>query len=491
MFDALKKKLGGWFTKKEEEEPPKKKAKEEKSKKETKKPAKAEKVKETKKSEKKEKPQIKEKKPEKKEAKISKEVSKKALKQEKEETKEEIIELEQEIEEATEERIEEEVIETAKEEDMQEEKKEFVKEIKEKEGGWLNKWWKKKEEIKERQIVVPEEGSKEREDEKVDIEIKEEVSIEDDVESKEETPEEELKEELEEDSGFFGRLKKKLLANDLKKEEFEEIFSELEIILLENNVALEVVDKIKENLGKSLIGATVKKNDVEEKIRESLKEAILSVLIEGEDIIDKIKGSKEMPYVILFFGINGTGKTTSIAKVAYKLKKEGIGCVLAAGDTFRAASIEQLEKHAEKIGVPIVKSEYNSDPASVGFEAISYAKKHKIKVVLIDTAGRMYTKSNLMKEMEKIVKVTKPNLKVFVGESITGNDATEQAKMFAETAGIDGMILTKADVDEKSGTILSVSYVTGKPIFYLGVGQDYEDLQVFKKSDVLKGLGMD
>ena len=281
------------------------------------------------------------------------------------------------------------------------------------------------------------------------------------------------------------------MANDLKKEEFEEIFGELEIILLENNVALDVVDKIKENLGKSLIGANVKRNDVEDKIKESLKEAILSVLIDGEDIIEKIKESKEMPYVILFFGINGTGKTTSVAKVAYKLKEEGISCVLAAGDTFRAASIEQLEKHAEKVGVPIIKSEYNSDPASVGFEAISYAKKHKIKAVLIDTAGRMYTKSNLMKEMEKIVKVTKPNLKIFVGESITGNDATEQAKMFAETAGIDGIILTKADVDEKSGTILSVSYVTGKPIFYLGVGQEYEDLQVFKKSDVLKGLGMD
>src|SRR3989338_4464088 len=275
-----------------------------------------------------------------------------------------------------------------------------------------------------------------------------------------------------------------------KKEEVDEIFEELEFILLENNVALEVVDKIKMELGKDLVGISVKKGEVEKIIKDSLKKAIESVLIEGKDLIKEIEKSLDMPYVILFFGINGSGKTTSVAKLAWKLKEENVNCVLAAGDTFRAASIEQLEIHANKIGVPIVKGEYGKDPASIAFDAISYAKKHKIKVVLIDTAGRMYTKTNLMNEMEKIVKITKPNLKVFVGESITGNDATEQAKMFQETAGIDGIILTKADVDEKSGAILSVSYVTGKSILYLGTGQEYGDLQIFKKEAVLKGLGM-
>src|SRR3989344_5789894 len=293
---------------------------------------------------------------------------------------------------------------------------------------------------------------------------------------------EEVKERVvEKEGGFFARLKKKLSTSVLKQEEFDEIFEELEFILLENNVALEVVDKIKEELGKDLVGISVKKGEVEKIIKDSLKKAIESVLIEGKDLIKEIEKSLDMPYVILFFGINGSGKTTSVAKLAWKLKEENVNCVLAAGDTFRAASIEQLEIHANKIGVPIVKGEYGKDPASVAFDAISYAKKHKIKVVLIDTAGRMYTKQNLMKEMEKIVRVSKPNKKIFVGESITGNDATEQARMFNETAGIDGIILTKADVDERAGAILSVSYATGKPILFLGTGQEYKDLEKFEK----------
>jgi len=303
---------------------------------------------------------------------------------------------------------------------------------------------------------------------------------------------EEVKERVvEKEGGFFARLKKKLSTSVLKQEEFDEIFEELEFILLENNVALEVVDKIKMELGKDLVGISVKKGEVEKIIKDSLKKAIESVLIEGKDLIKEIEKSLDMPYVILFFGINGSGKTTSVAKLAWKLKEENVNCVLAAGDTFRAASIEQLEIHANKIGVPIVKGEYGKDPASIAFDAISYAKKHKIKVVLIDTAGRMYTKQNLMKEMEKIVRVSKPNKKIFVGESITGNDATEQARMFNETAGIDGIILTKADVDERAGAILSVSYATGKPILFLGTGQEYKDLEKFEKWKVLDGLGMD
>ena len=193
---------------------------------------------------------------------------------------------------------------------------------------------------------------------------------------------------------------------------------------------------------------------------------------------------------MLFFGINGTGKTTSIAKLANMLKNQKISCVLAAADTFRAASIEQLKTHAEKIQVPIIAHDYGSDPASVTFDAIAYAKKNHIQVVLIDTAGRMYTKANLLREMEKIIKVSKPDLKIFVGESITGNDAIEQAKTFNETAGIDGIILSKADIDEKAGTILSVSYVTNKPIYFLGTGQSYNDLMPFTKKEIIKNLGL-
>jgi len=276
----------------------------------------------------------------------------------------------------------------------------------------------------------------------------------------------------------------------ITKEQFEEVFQELEIILLENNVAVEVVEKIKKDLENSIVGMEIKRDKLYYQIIESLKISILDVLIEPPDLIQKIK-EKQEPYVILFFGINGSGKTTSIAKLAYLLKKNNISSVMAAADTFRAASIEQIKAHGSALGIEVIAHNYGSDPASVAFDAIQYAKKNHIKAVLIDTAGRMYTKQNLMKEMEKIVRVSKPDLKIFVGESITGNDATEQAKTFNETAGIDGIILTKADVDDKAGTILSVSYVTKKPIFFLGTGQSYSDLTPFNKKDVLKHLGLE
>ncbi len=296
-------------------------------------------------------------------------------------------------------------------------------------------------------------------------------------------------EKIEEKQGFFSKLKNKLLSSTLTQESFNEIYTDFEIDLLENNVALEVSDKIKESLSKDLVGKSFKKSDIENKILESLKNSISSILVEPPDLIKQIKKA-EKPFKILFFGINGSGKTTSIAKLASLLKSKGFSCVLAAADTFRAASIEQLEKHAVKLNVPIIKHDYGADPAAVAFDAINHAKKNHIDIILIDTAGRMYTKSNLIKEMEKIVRITQPNLKIFVGESITGNDAVEQAKTFNEAIGIDGIILTKADVDDKAGAILSVSYVTNKPIYFLGTGQGPGDLQTFKKSDVLKHLGL-
>ncbi len=290
--------------------------------------------------------------------------------------------------------------------------------------------------------------------------------------------------------GFFSRFSKKISSTKITKENVEEIFTELEIILLENNVALEVVDKIKENLMEKLVGTDTKKGDLEKTILKALNESIEGVLHEPDDLLKLIHAKKE-PFVIVFFGINGAGKTTSLAKLAYYLKKNKISSVIAAGDTFRAASIEQLEKHGQKLDIKVIKHEYGSDPTSVAFDAKKYAEKNNIDVVLIDTAGRMYTKENLIKEMEKIIRVIKPDLKFFVGESITGNDATEQARTFNEAIGIDGIILTKADVDDKGGTALSVSHVTGKPIFFLGQGQTYDDLKPFKKSDILKHLGLE
>ncbi|MEK6890132.1 MAG: signal recognition particle-docking protein FtsY [Nanoarchaeota archaeon] len=302
----------------------------------------------------------------------------------------------------------------------------------------------------------------------------------------------EKSQETEKESGnFFTKLLKKISTSKLSQTDFDEAFEDLEITLLENNVALEAVDAIRASLSQSLVDQQIKKTEAPARILAALKEAILSLLQEPPSIIKQIKEKKDGPFVILFFGINGTGKTTSIAKLAHYLKEEKISCVLAAADTFRAASIEQLQTHANKLKVPIVSSQYDSDPSSVAFDAISYAKSHKIQCVLIDTAGRMYTKSNLLKEMEKIIRVSKPDLKIFVGESITGNDAIEQARTFNETAGIDGIILSKADIDKKAGTILSVSHITKKPIYFLGTGQDYKDLTPFTKKTILKNLGLE
>ena len=192
----------------------------------------------------------------------------------------------------------------------------------------------------------------------------------------------------------------------------------------------------------------------------------------------------------MFFGINGTGKTTSIAKFANLCLKNKLTVVLAAAYTFRAASIEQIQIHADKLKIKLIKHDYGSDPSSVAFDAIKYAQINNIDVVLIDTAGRMHTKSNLLSEMEKICRVTKPNLKIFVAEAVSGNDATEQAKAFNEAIGINGSILSKVDVDEKGGTILSVGYITKKPILYLGVGQGLDDLKLFNKEEFLKNLGL-
>jgi len=353
--------------------------------------------------------------------------------------------------------------------------------LKEKLKSWFKKTEEKAEKVEENIKV---EGKEEKE-EKVKAEKIEKKEIKE--REKEETKEEETKEEKEE-KGFFAKIKDKFKFK-ITEDYFEDIFSDLELILLENNIALEVVEKIKSDLKKELIGLEIKKEEIGKQVKEALKISLESLFVEKLNLTEKIK-EKEDTFVIVFFGINGSGKTTTIAKIANLLLKNNISCILAASDTFRAASIEQLEKHADNLKIKLIKSKYGADPASVAFDAISHAKAHKIKVVLIDTAGRMHTKENLLKEMEKIVRISKPDLKLFIAESITGNDATQQAKNFNEAVGIDAIILTKADVDEKGGTAISVSYVTGKPIIYLGVGQSLDSLEEFSPKKLIKSLGL-
>ena len=305
---------------------------------------------------------------------------------------------------------------------------------------------------------------------------------------KEIPPEEKI---LDERKGFFKSLKEKIITTKIDEPQFKRLFWELEMALMENNVAVEVIEKIKDDLKEQLVEKPIKRTKVEETIVLSLKNSIEGLFQNKDiDLVQEIKNKSEKPYIIAFFGINGSGKTTSIAKIAHMLNDKKISCVLAASDTFRAASIEQLQLHADKIGVRLIKHNYGSDPAAVAFDAIKHAKAKNIDAVLIDTAGRMHSNQNLIDEMKKIIRVAKPDLKVFVGESITGNDCIEQAKTFNEAVGIDGIILAKADIDEKGGAAVSVSYVTKKPILFLGVGQNYSDLQKFDSEIIMKGLGL-
>lgn len=297
--------------------------------------------------------------------------------------------------------------------------------------------------------------------------------------------------EKESAKGFFSAIKEKIITTKINEEQFEKLFWDLELALMENNVAVEVIEKIKNDLKEQLVEKPIKRTKVEETIQGTLKSSIEDLFEASNiDLINEIKNKKEKPYIIVFFGINGSGKTTSIAKLANMLKNKKISCVMAASDTFRAASIEQLQQHADKLGIKMIKHDYGSDPAAVAFDAIKHAKAKGIDTVLIDTAGRMHSNTNLVDEMKKIIRVAKPDLKIFVGESITGNDCIEQAKIFNEAVGIDGIILAKADIDEKGGAAVSVSYVTKKPILFLGTGQKYSDLEVFNFEVIIKNLGL-
>ncbi len=295
----------------------------------------------------------------------------------------------------------------------------------------------------------------------------------------------------EEPKGFFTKITETFTKIQISEEKFEELFWELEVVLLENNVAVEVIDKIKRDLKKELMNGKVSRRGVEDLILSTLRQSITELFdVEKIDLINNIKKKRETgkPYIVAIIGVNGAGKTTSIAKLTHKFQKEGLSVVLAASDTFRAAAIQQLEEHANKLNVKMVKHDYNSDPAAVAFDAIKYAEAKNIDVVMIDTAGRLHSNTNLMRELEKVIRVCQPDIKIFVGESITGNDCVEQAKEFDKAVGIDAIILAKADVDDKGGAAISVSYILQRPILYLGTGQTYDDLKEFDSKLILESL---
>jgi len=264
-------------------------------------------------------------------------------------------------------------------------------------------------------------------------------------------------------------------SRGISEEKLDELLWELEVGLLESDVAYSVIESIKKDIKEELKYVSFERGKINEMVEKVLKNAIAHVLKSSElDFIEFIKNNKK-PIVIMFVGVNGSGKTLAIAKMATMLIKNSYSCVMAAGDTFRAGAIEQLNIHADKVGVKIVKHGSGADPAAVAYDAIDHAKaKHK-DVVLLDTAGRVQTNINLMDEMAKIKRVAKPDMIIFVGDALSGNDAVEQAKRFNEVVGIDGVILTKVDTDAKGGSALSVAYTIGKPLLFIGVGQGYED----------------
>jgi len=266
----------------------------------------------------------------------------------------------------------------------------------------------------------------------------------------------------------------------LKENVLDHLLHDLELNLMSADVALPVAEALSKNVRKELVGKRVDKSfRIDEAVRLALKAAVKEVLSENKFSLNDRMKAKPPPFVIMFVGINGGGKTTAIAKLAHRMQKHGITCVLAAGDTFRAGAIEQLTLHSEKLECKIIKHQEGSDPAAVAYDAIEHAKARKKDVVLIDTAGRMQTNTNLMDEMKKIRRVAKPDLVFFVGDALAGSDAVEQAKRFNDAVGIDAVILTKIDADAKGGAALSITKTIGKPIAYVSTGQEYDDFRKF------------
>ena len=284
-------------------------------------------------------------------------------------------------------------------------------------------------------------------------------------------------------SGFKG-LVNKVTTTELKEGNLTPILSDFKMSLAENDVAFPVADKICDELVKRLAGVQVKRLDDRKKIvDENLRQVLLEVMLTNIRVdifqLADAKRKKKEPLTLMFVGINGTGKTTTIAKVAKFFQEKSYSVVLAGADTYRAGSIEQLEEHGRRLGIRVIKSTYGGDPAAVAYDAVNHAKAHGLNVVLIDTAGRMQTNQNLMNELIKIKRVVKPDLTVFTVDSLIGNDAVMQAEEFNKAVGIDATILTKVDADVKGGSALSVTYVTQKPILFIGVGQTYKDLELF------------
>ena len=292
----------------------------------------------------------------------------------------------------------------------------------------------------------------------------------------------------------FSNAAKGIGQKEITEKVLGDTLFDLEMSLLESDVAQEAVESLSSKLKKELVGARLEKGDeVGKVIQSKLQRTVAEVFANAGkfDLIEKIKtkkGAKQGPYVIVFLGINGTGKTTTVAKIANMIRKHGLSVVVAAGDTHRAGAIEQLSQHASNLSLKVIAQRYGADPSAVGRDAVEHARKNHIDAVLVDTAGRMQTSRNLMDEMAKIVRVVKPDAKLFIGDALAGNDTINQAREFFQYSNFDGAILTKIDADAKGGAAISIAHITSRPIVYVGVGQGYDDIIPFEPDRFIESL---
>ncbi|WP_181691462.1 signal recognition particle-docking protein FtsY [Natronomonas sp. LN261] len=290
-----------------------------------------------------------------------------------------------------------------------------------------------------------------------------------------------------------GLAKKAALAATgrtiVTEEELEAPLESLELELLQGDVEMGVAREITERIREQLVGSTRKQVESGEQVIErAIGDALREVISVGQFDFESRIEAADKPIVIVFTGVNGVGKTTSIAKLSRWLEERGYSSVMANGDTYRAGANEQIEEHAEALDRKVITHQQGGDPAAVIYDAVEYAEANDVDVVLGDTAGRLHTSNDLMAQLEKIDRVVDPDMTLFVDEAVAGQDATNRAKEFNDAAEIDGAVLTKADADSQGGAAISIAHVTGKPILFLGTGQGYEDIERFDPDEIVDRL---
>jgi len=294
----------------------------------------------------------------------------------------------------------------------------------------------------------------------------------------------------ESDAGLATRAKAFATGQAIiEEEDLEQPLQELELALLSSDVEMTVAQRILENIREELAGTTrAQVTATGLVVEDALREALLDVISVGQFDFDERVQSSDKPVTIIFTGVNGVGKTTTIAKLVRHFEERGLSTVLANGDTYRAGANEQLREHAEALDQRIITHEQGGDPAAVIYDAVEYAEANDVDVVLGDTAGRLHTADDLMAQLEKIDRVVDPDMTLFVDEAVAGQDAVERAREFDDAAEVDGAILTKADADAQGGAAISIAFVTGKPILFLGTGQGYDDLEPFEPGEIVDRL---